>query len=207
MERFLFLPGCWVLGTAQRSNQIALQVIRGVLLLTVLLMVGCARLTPLSDPELTVASDRWGSTQMVGDVQLTARSVGWKAYPLNHLEPYVTVLYVEVKNGGSAPLRFDPLLAVVVDDEGTLYRPLPPQRLEVLFDPRRAVPSGGGEPPLSTFDTDIGATLGALMAGDVAPATQVRGAIYFQRVSDRAKVLTLSLTVGGQVREFRFRVQ
>ena len=172
----------------------------------VLVAVACARLVPVPDPAHTVASDRYGSTQMVGPVAVTARVEGWPQDAiLSRLEPYVTVFYVEVRNGGDAPLPFKVSDAVLVDDRGTMYRPLSPQRLERLL----TVPNSilVGDHISRPFDSDLAATLSALMDGDVAPGTQVRGAVYFQYVVDRAETLTLRLPVAGQVREFRFSVE
>ncbi len=177
-----------------------------LLLLPLLPLAACTRMVPLPDPVRTVASDRWGSTQMVGEVSVTVRSVGWNSFPLRGLEPYVTALFVEVRNDGATPVRFDPMAALVVDNERTLYRPLPPERLESILTGGRRPILEVTDPVPYPYDTDIAATLGALTAGDVAPGTRVRGAIYFQRVADWAKQLTLRLTVGDQVREFRFRV-
>ncbi len=177
-----------------------------LLLLALLPITACTRLVPLPDPMQTVASDRWGSTQMVGDVSITVRSVGWNGFPLRRLEPYVTVLFIEVRNDGTGPVSFDPAAALVVDNERTLYRPLPPERLESILTGGRRTTLDVTDPVVYPYDTDIAATLGALTAGEIAPGTQVRGAIYFQRVADWAKQLTLRLTVGDQLREFRFRV-
>jgi len=168
--------------------------------------VSCARLVPVPDPTYTVASDRYGSTQMVGPVALTARVEGWpQDASLSRLEPYVTVFYVEVRNGGEHSIGFKVSDVALVDDQGTLYRPLAPERLEALL--RVPNPIVTGDVVTRPFDSDLAATLSALVDGQVAPGTQVRGAVYFQYIVDRTETLTLRLSVAGQVREFRFRVE
>lgn len=171
------------------------------------LAAGCARYVPLPDPVETVAQDRYGTTQRAAGLLLTVRVVGWDDAPLQRLEPYVTVFHVAVRNEGVADVHFDPQQTVLVDDAGTLYRPLPPERLERMLN-TPSVPLGGvADAAVYPYDTDFAATLGALTGGAVGPGTQVRGAIYFQRVADRARELTLRLPIAGQIREFRFRVQ
>jgi len=169
---------------------------------------GCAHLAPVPDPVHTVASDRYGTTQQVGGVLVTVRTVGWQSEQLDRLEPYVTPLFVEVKNQGPDTIDFSVDGALLVDNEGTLYRPLPPERLQELLT------SASAPPPTTTpgaspfpYDLELLSTLGALKSGPVPPGTQIRGAIYFQRAVDWAEELTLRLPIGGETREFRFRVR
>jgi hypothetical protein len=169
---------------------------------------GCAHLAPVPDPMHTVASDRYGTTQQVGGVLVTVRSVGWQSEQLNRLEPYVTPLFVEVKNQGTETVNFSVDDTALVDNEGTLYRPLPPERLQEYLTsagaPGPATPPGQSPFP---YDVELLSTLGALRSGPVPPGTQIRGAIYFQRVVDWAEELTLRIPIAGETREFRFRVR
>jgi hypothetical protein len=168
----------------------------------------CVRLVPVPDPRHTVASDRYGSTQQVGGLQVTVRSAGWTGdAPLDRLAPYVTALYVEIRNNGEQSVTFKVGDAVLVDESDVLYRPLAPQRLEALL--RRPALARGDlvEPYVYPYDNDLAATLSSLTSGDVAPGTAARGAMYFQRIAAHVREITLRLTLAGQVREFVFRVQ
>jgi hypothetical protein len=168
---------------------------------------GCAHLAPVADPVNTVASDKYGTTQQVGGVLVTVRTRGWQSEQLDRLEPYVTPMFVEVKNQGDATVNFSVDDAVLVDNEGTLYRPLPPERLQELLTSASAPPTTLPEEPSPfPYDIELLSTLGALKSGPVPPGTQIRGAIYFQRAVDWAEELTLRLTIEGETREFRFRV-
>jgi len=168
---------------------------------------GCAHLAPVPDAVNTVASDRYGTTQQVGGVLVTVRTVGWQSEHLDRLEPYVTPLFVEVKNQGPGTVDFSLDDAVLVDNEGTLYRPLPPERLQELLTSSAAPPPSLPEASPFPYDLELLSTLGALKSGPVPPGTQIRGAIYFQRVVDWAEELTLRLVIGGETREFSFRVR
>lgn len=172
------------------------------------LAAGCAHLAPVVDPAYTVASDRYGTTQRVGEVSVTVRSVGWQSEELDRLEAYVTPLFLEIRNDGARSLDFRLDDLVLVDNEGTLYRPLPPERVQELLTsptpPERTVPDGTSPFP---YDLELLSTLGALEAGSVPPGTRIRGAVYFQRAVDWAEELTLRIAVAGETREFRFRVR
>jgi len=174
-----------------------------------LLTAGCVRLLPVVDPLHTVASDRYGTTQEVGPLTVTVRTVGWRNEPVDKLESYVTPLFLKLRNNGSDPVPFRITDVVMVDDEGTLYQPIPPQRLESLLTGTGAVlPSLPDDPTvLPPYDSNLAATLGALMDGTVAPGTQLRGAVYFQREVDWAREVIVQVTVEGQRGEFRFRVR
>ncbi|MFQ5509997.1 MAG: hypothetical protein ACE5FN_11795 [Leptospirillia bacterium] len=170
----------------------------------------CTRMVPVSDPLYTVASDRYGTTQEVGALRVTVRIVSWRDDPLYRLEPYVTPLYLQVKNQGPHPVPFSLSDAVLVDGDGTLYRPLPPQRLEgMLTGAKGAVAPQDAvlDPSLYRYDTDLAATLGALTDGPIEPGTQIQGALYFQRVTDWTDDITLRLTLEGETRAFHFRVR
>jgi hypothetical protein len=179
-----------------------------VLLLAV---AGCARFAPIPDPAHTVAADRYGTTQRIGDVAVTVRAVGWQSESLTRLEPYVTPLFVQIRNEGAAPVTFSLDDVVLVDNEGTLYRHVPAQRLQELLT--SASPPAGNTTPVGAptspfpYDIELLSTLGALSSGPVPPGTQIRGAVYFQRIADSADGITLRLTLGGETREFRFRVR
>jgi hypothetical protein len=178
------------------------------LLAALALAPGCARLQPVPDPALTTNSDRYGTTQQVGDVTVTVRSVGWQSEQLDRLDAYVTPLFIEVKNDGAEGISFSVEDTVLVDDEGTLYRPLPPERLqELLTSPTPPEPTFPGDTSPFPYDVELLSTLGALESGPVPPGTRIRGAIYFQRAVDWANALTLRLDIGGETREFRFRVR
>jgi len=168
---------------------------------------GCARLMPIADTAQTVESDRYGTPQRIGDLLVTVRSVGWQSESLTRLEPYVTPLFVQIRNDGAkgAEFRLDDL--VLVDDEGTLYRHVAPERLEELLAAGQPPQPAGTGPAPYPYDIELLSTLGALASGPVPPGTRIRGAVYFQRVSDAAEELTLRLTIAGETREFRFRVR
>lgn len=168
---------------------------------------GCAHLAPIADPATTIASDKYGTTQQVGGVLVTVRSVGWQSEQLDRLEPYVTPLFVEVKNQGDQTVNFSMDDAVLVDNEGTLYRPLSPDRLQELLTSASAPPATLPEESPFPYDIELLSTLGALQSGPVPPGTRIRGAIYFQRAVDWAEELTLRLVIEGETREFRFRVR
>jgi hypothetical protein len=171
---------------------------------------GCAHLAPLPDPTYTVASDRYGTTQKIGDLMVTVRVVGWQSESLDRLEPYVTPLFIEIRNDGTQAETFNLDDAVLVDNEGTLYRHVPAQRLQELLT--SATPPAGTQSTVDTtspypYDIELLSTLGALESGPVPPGTRIRGAVYFQRIADWADELTLRLTIAGETREFRFRVR
>jgi hypothetical protein len=169
---------------------------------------GCAHLAPVPDPVNTVASDKYGTTQQVGGVLVTVRTVGWQSEQLDRLEPYVTPLFVEIKNQGETTVNFTVEDAVLVDNEGNLYRPLPPERLQELLTSASAPPPAPDQADSPfPYDLELLSTLGALKSGSVPPGTQIRGAIYFQRAVDWAEELTLRLPIEGETREFRFRVR
>lgn len=179
-----------------------------MLLFSAVMLAGCTRLVPVADPLHTVAQDKYGTTQRVGTLQVTVRTVGWRADPLYRLEPYVTPLYVQIRNEGNEPVLFSMDDVALVDEEGTLYRPLSPERLEQLLTGSGAASPYPGEPaPAFPYDTDVAATLDSLAGGEVSPGTQVRGAIYFPQLLDRARELTLRLTIAGERRDFTFRVR
>lgn len=174
-----------------------------------LLAAGCAHLAPIPDPAHTIASDRWGTTQAVGDVTVTVRVVGWQSETLTRLEPYVTPLFIQIRNDGTTPVDFALDDLVLVDDEGTLYRPVPAERLQELLTGGQGIgsPPAPGEPAPYPYDVELLSTLGALSSGSVPPGTQVRGAVYFQRIADWAREIALRITIAGEEREFRFRVR
>ncbi len=172
-------------------------------------MVGCTALLPVPDSSDMLTDDKHGITRQVGELTATVRVTGWRPEPLYRLEQLVTPLYVELRNNGTTPVLFDLKNIVLVDDEGTLYRPVPPARLEGMLSGPSAPPVGPGvqlDPSLYPYDTDFAATLGALTSGPVEPGTQIRGAVYFQRAV-AARELTLRLTVGEDTQSFRFRVR
>jgi len=170
---------------------------------------GCARLVPIPDPVHGVAADRYGTTQRVGEgVTVTVQVVGWQSETLTRLDPYVTPLFVQVRNDGPEPVKFSLDNVVLVDDEGTLYRYVPPARLQELLTAGQ--PVGGVVTPADPalpYDIELLSTLGALSSGPVPPGTQIRGAVYFQRITDWAREVTLRITIAGEEREFRFRVR
>jgi|GEM_PF-1401147 len=169
---------------------------------------GCAHLAPIPDPAHTIASDRYGTTQQVGGVLVTVRTQGWQSEQLDRLEPYVTPLFVEIKNQGPDTVNFNVDDAVLVDNEGTLYRPLPPERLqELLTSPVAPEATSSSAESVFPYDLELLSTLGALKSGAVPPGTQIRGAVYFQRAVDWAEELTLRIAIEGETREFRFRVR
>lgn len=170
---------------------------------------GCARLAPLPDPAYTVASDRYGTTQKIGDLAVTVRVVGWQSESLDRLDPYVTPLFIQIRNEGTGSADFSLDDVVLVDNEGTLYRHVPAARLQELLTsanpPAATQPADTASP--YPYDIELLSTLGALESGPVPAGTQIRGAVYFQRVADWADALTLRLTLAGETREFRFRVR
>jgi len=169
-------------------------------------LVACARLVPVVEQGVTVASDRHGTTQQAGPVTITVRLSGWGDDPIVRLEPYVTPFYIEIHNGGAEPVPFSVGDVALVDDEDTLFRPLPPERLEALLSHPVSSPVGpDGGLSGHLFDPDLAATLGALSSGPVLPGTRVRGAVYFQSHVDWARGVAVRVTVGDTVREFRFR--
>lgn len=171
---------------------------------------GCARLAPLPDPTYTVASDRYGTTQKIGDLVVTVRVVGWQSESLDRLDPYVTPLFIQIRNEGTRPADFNLDDVVLVDNEGTLYRHVAAARLQELLTSATPPPGSQatGQPSSPyPYDIELLSTLGALESGPVPPGTRIRGAVYFQRVADWAEELTLRLTLAGETREFRFRVR
>lgn len=170
---------------------------------------GCTALVPVPDSSGLLTDDKHGIIRQVGDLTATVRVTGWRPEPLYRLEQLVTPLYVELKNTGTVPVSFKLENIVLLDDEGTLYRPVEPERLEDMLSGSSGPPMPPGvqpDPALYPYDTDFAATLGALASGAVEPGTQVRGAVYFQR-APAARELTLRLTVGGDTQSFRFRVR
>ena len=152
---------------------------------------------------------RYGTTQKIGDLLVTVRVAGWQSESLDRLDPYVTPLFVQIRNEGTASVDFSLDDAVLVDNEGTLYRHVPAQRLQELLT--SATPPQATQPTDTTspypYDIELLSTLGALESGPVPGGTQIRGAIYFQRIADWADEVTLRLTLAGETREFRFRVR
>jgi hypothetical protein len=182
---------------------------RAAAILLLLAATGCARFEPIPDPVHGVAADRYGTTQEAGEgVTITVQVVGWQSEKLTRLDPYVTPLFVEVRNDGPNPVDVSLDRMVLVDNEGTLYRTVPPERLqELLTAPAAGSVAEPADPSVYPYDVELLSTLGALSGGEVPPGTRVRGAVYFQRVNDWAEEITLRITVGGEEREFRFGVR
>ncbi|MDH4228373.1 MAG: hypothetical protein OEW11_01345 [Nitrospirota bacterium] len=166
-----------------------------------LLLAGCSGWQPVTDPSRTLSSDHYGSSQLAGSLMVTVRLVGWREPAPSRLQEYVTPIYLQVRNGGAATAHFSPEDVVLVDDEGTLFRAISPERLEALVGGR-----GGAEFQGAGGD-DLGATLAALTAGDITPNTQVRGAVYFARGAAFTRTMTVRVPVQGETLEFRFRAR
>jgi len=135
--------------------------------------------------------------------------VGWQSESLDRLDPYVTPLFIQIRNEGTGSVDFSLDDVVLVDNEGTLYRHVSAARLQELLTsanpPAATQPADAASP--YPYDIELLSTLGALESGPIPPGTQIRGAVYFQRVADWADALTLRLTLSGETREFRFRVR
>jgi len=176
------------------------------------LLSGCGAWIPVSDPGLTVSSDRHGSTQQRGDVSVTVRTKAWREEPYQVLLRYVFPLYVLVRNDGPGPVPFDPVDIVVLDEENNLYRPIPPERLEQIMSTPPPYPDGMLHPmvmppPPPFYSFDFAATLSGLTAGEVEARTQVRGPVFFPLTMIYARHLTVRVPVAGEIFEFRFRAR
>ncbi len=174
-------------------------------------LVACARIVPVPEPGVTASSDRHGTMQETDHLLITVRVKGWRNTPyISRLQPYVTPLYLQIRNTGDTSVPFSLANVVLVDQEDTLYRPLSPERLEALLrGSGGALATGGiaGEAGAAPWNSDLAATLGSLTDGDIPPDTQMRGALYFPQQILWADTLTLRLKVAGAVREFHFRVR
>lgn len=176
-------------------------------LAAVVLLSGCGAWAPVVEPGVTLSEDGHGGTRTNGSVSVTVQTVAWREEPYQSLQRYVLPLYIRVRNDGAATVSFDPANVVAVDEEDTLYRPIPPERLEQIMSTPPYPDGAHLMGIMDTYNPDFAGTLAALGAGNIDPGTQVRGAVFFPLTMAYARRLTVRVPVAGDIFEFGFRAR
>ncbi len=156
-------------------------------------------------------------------VKIVVRANAWEGYP-SDLEDYVLPLYLEVQNKSSEVLEIDPRDLVILDEKGNQYNALEPK------DVAEAVRGGSG------VGVSVGFAYGAptwglswlaggpsyyedtediinraFIPGRVSPGATLRGFVYFQKIPDEVRRITLRVgyRIGGRREEvaFKFKVR
>ena len=189
-------------------------------LLAVALLAGCAapRIVPIPAAGVQIDGALGEASIAAEGVALTVRPSAWRGSPWD-LHDYVTPFLVTLSNAAAVPLRFDYVDLRLFDDSRFQYTALPPgeverilrwrsaaeERLAAVSSPppvirRRNLPDpywdrwwdGYGWPWYSYPGPYAGEVYArALPMGELQPAARLEGFVYFPRIRDAARGLTL----------------
>ncbi len=156
-------------------------------------------------------------------VSIKVRANAWEGYP-SDLPDYVLPLYLEVRNKSSEVVEIDLRDITLVDDRGNQFNPLEPKDVAEAVRGGSTVgisvgfaygtPGWGlgwlaGGPPYYSDTEDV--INKAFIPGKVLPGAKLKGFVYFQKIPDEAR--RVSLRVGYRIGErrkevvFRFEIR
>lgn len=195
-----------------------------VLILGILLLFGCAssrNVVPISDGA-AIDSERQSATKTDEGVQVTAQGAAWNR-KLKNLEKYVTPFYITIQNNTATGLTFSYDDLALLSKEQVQYNPLTPETVaQILRDSQNryasspavsiGVGTGGwiGDDIFGAIDVFFPAWYGsspekvedvftkALVPSVVHPKSTLQGFVYFKKVPEEVKQVTLKVSYNLQ---------
>ena len=189
-----------------------------LLLFLFFLSSGCmARLVPKPNQPGDIDLNSNIITKEKDGVRLSVQSMEWKYYPYN-LEDFYTPMLFLVRNNTDKKINIKITNFALLDEKGNQSNAVDPSIVERIMTPRGY---GGTSYPPSIYyggymsspaigyypvsPTDI--TLLSISEGDILPAAQIRGFIYFRKVSTYGRNLKLKAEIDGKSEEFEFEIK
>jgi len=157
------------------------------------------------------------------EVKIKVRTNAWECCP-SYLDDYVLPIYIEVKNRSPNPIELSLKDVVLVDDKGNQYNALEPKEVAeavrggsgvgVSLGFAYGTPGWGlgwvaGGP--AYYDSAEDVINKAFIAGRILPGAKLKGFVYFQKIPDEVRRITMRIgyRIGERRKEvvFKFRVR
>ncbi len=188
-----------------------------VILVAVLLSFSCAqkKLVPLGNG-VKVDAKTYTSVYEDDMVSIKVKANAWEGYP-SDLPDYVLPLYLEIHNKSPEAIEIDLKDITLIDDRGNQLNALEPKDVAEAVRGSYGVgvaigftygsPTWGhslllGGPPYHGYADEV--INRAFIPGRILPGARLKGFVYFQRIPDEAR--RVSLRVGYRIGERRKEV-